>query len=483
MRVLLATSEMVPLVKTGGLADVCGALPSALEALGVDARVVLPAYRGVLDRLSEVEPLGAIADGAAGEVGLVAGRTDTGVRVLAVVAPWAFDREGGPYLAPDRRDWPDNAARFAMLSRVAAAIGRDGIRGWRADVVHAHDWQTGLVPAYLRFGGGRRPACVMTIHNLAFQGVFPAEILPSLGLPAESFSVDGLEYYGNVSFLKAGLVYADHLTTVSPTYAREIQTPEQGMGLDGLLRHRGRELGGILNGIDDRAWDPMNDPYIDAPFSATSLDGKRRNRAALIERTGLDAAIDGPILCVISRLTYQKGLDLLPPLLPDLVARGIRLVVLGNGEVTLEASFRAAAATHPGRVAAIIGYDEPLSHLVQAGSDAIIIPSRFEPCGLTQLYGLRYGTLPIVARTGGLADTVIDANEAALADGVATGFVFAPVEGRALAAAIDRACQIYEQPTLWRTMQERAMTREFSWRVPAQRYLELYRRLVGRSSV
>lgn len=489
MRVLFVASECYPLIKTGGLADVVGALPLALAMEDVDARVLLPAYPGVLERAGKTDVVAKFPKLFGGSGRLLKAALDDGTGVFLLEAPHLFDRPGNPYLGPDGKDWPDNHLRFAALSWVAAEIGigkagrlgKSGglgkMGGWRPDLIHAHDWQAGLVPAYLHYAEASLPV-VMTIHNLAFQGVFPATTLKALRLPAESFTMDGLEYFGHVSFLKAGLAYADFLTTVSPTYAREITTPAAGMGMDGVLRARKRDLIGIVNGIDEAVWNPNTDPAIPKPYTARRLRSKILNKEALQEQFGLAPDLNAPLFCVISRLTGQKGLDLLLQVLPELVGRGGQLVMLASGDADLEAAFVQAARDHPGRLGVVLGYDEPLSHLMQAGSDAIVIPSRFEPCGLTQLYGLRYGTLPIVARVGGLADTVIDANEAALADGVATGFQFAPVTAEALAMALDRAFDLYDQPKTWMAVQKRAMGRKVGWSEPAKAYHRLYQRLL-----
>ncbi len=479
VRVLFVTSECYPLIKTGGLADVAGALPLALGALGGEVRVLLPAYPGVLDQLGEVEAGAPIADLFGGEGRLLSGRTADKLEVIALEAAHLYDRPGNPYLGPDGRDWPDNHLRFAALAWVGSRIGLGELGAWRPELVHGHDWQAGLAPAYLSFAGGPRPATVMTIHNLAFPGLFPAAHLASLRLPTASFTVEGLEYYGQISFLKAGLHYADRLTTVSPTYAREIRTPAQGMGFDGLLRRRAADLAGIVNGIDAAVWDPAADPRSEALYDAARLDVKAVNKQALQRRLGLNPRRDALLFCVVSRLTAQKGLDLLLEALPGLLAAGGQLAMLGSGDPALEVGWRAAALRYAGDVGVVFGYDEPLSHLLQAGADAIIIPSRFEPCGLTQLYGLRYGTLPIVARVGGLVDTVIDANEAALADGVATGFQFAPVSAEALGFALERAFELYRQPERWQAVQRRAMTRKVDWSAPARAYLQLYRELLA----
>jgi starch synthase len=479
VRVLFATSELYPLIKTGGLADVCGALPPALAAHGVEVRTLLPAYPIVMQRLGETVPMAEIDDLFGGPARLLAATTAEGVQVLALVAPHLYQRTGNPYLGPDGRDWPDNHLRFAALSWVASEIGLGRLAGWRPDIVHAHDWQAGLAPAYLALPGAARPATVITIHNLAFQGLFPATWLEALRLPPSSFSVDGVEFHGKISFLKAGLYYADRITTVSPTYAREIMTPEAGSGLNGLLSGRARDVRGILNGLDERVWNPADDPALPHAYRPDDLSGKAADKALLQDRFGLVREPRAPLFCVISRLTEQKGLDLLLDVLPALTAGGGQLAVLGTGDPVLEAGFVQAARQFNGRVGTIIGYDERLSHLLQGGADAILVPSRFEPCGLTQLAGLRYGTIPVVARVGGLADTIVDANEAALADGVATGVVFAPVTGRALADAIDRTIALYRDPEVWRTMVRRAMTRDVGWGRPAVHYVSLYQELLA----
>jgi starch synthase len=479
VRVLFVTPECYPLVKTGGLADVAGALPLALRPLGVDARVLLPAYPGVADKLVEGDVVASLADLFGGPATLVAGRAANGLGVWLLDAPHLFARAGGPYLGPNGRDWPDNHRRFGALSWVGAELATGLVAGWRADVVHAHDWQAALTPVYLHLAHDPAPPTLLTIHNLAFQGLFPAATLAELRLPRERFTTDGYEYYGQLSFLKAGVLQAEHLSTVSPTYAREILTHESGMGFDGILVQRADRLSGIVNGIDDHEWDPGTDRHLPLPYSARRMKNKAADKAALQQELRLDPQPDAPLFCVVSRLTTQKGLDLLVDALPTLVGQGAQLAVLGAGDAALEAAYRTAAVEHPGRVAVVIGYDEALSHRLQGGADSILVPSRFEPCGLTQLYGLRYGTLPVVARVGGLADTVIDANEAAVRDGVATGFAFAPVTTEALTTAIVRACETYRRPAVWTRMQRRAMTRDVGWDIAAQSYVELYERLGG----
>ena len=481
MKVLFVASECVPFVKTGGLADVVGALPGALAALGVEVRVLLPAYPAVMAALPKKAKTVVIGKLPGGRARLLAAKAK-GFDLLALDLPQLFDRPGNPYLGSDGKDWPDNHLRFGALCRAAARIATEGVGGWRPDLVHTHDWQGGLVPAYLKLGSAKEraaaPPCVITIHNIAFQGLFPAATRSELGLPDSGFTHSGFEFFGQVGFLKAGLAYAERITTVSPTYARELTTPEFGLGLEGLIAHRRADLRGILNGIDLEVWNPESDPAIAAPYAVNRLAAKMKNRAALTERFRLDGDARGPLFCVVSRLTRQKGLDLLLEALPRLLDRGARLAVLGSGDTDLEKAFAAAARDNPGRVGVVIGYDEPLSHLMQAGADAILVPSRFEPCGLTQLYGLRYGTLPVVARTGGLADTVIDANEAALLAGVATGFQFSPVTAVALGDAVERACDAFADRKLWTGMMRRAMKHPVGWQTPAAAYAKIYSALL-----
>ena len=480
MKVLFVSSECYPLIKTGGLADVAGALPLALATLGVEARVLMPSYPGVRDHLPGSRKVASLPGLFGGDGTLVAGTTAEGVSVLLVEAPHLYVRKGGgPYAGPDGMDWPDNHFRFGALCWVGASIAMGRTGAWRPDVVHLHDWQAALTAAYLHFDRerGSAPPTLLTIHNLAFQGLFAPEVRRALKLPAEAMRLDGMEYWGKLSFLKAGVQWSTNLSTVSPTYAREILTPNEGMGFDGLLRARTRELSGIVNGIDDTVWNPSTDAYLTAPYSSRRLAAKSANKTALQVELGLDVRTEAPLFSVISRLTTQKGLDLLLAALPRLAATGAQLAVLGTGDQALETGFVEASTRYPGQVAAVIGFDEGLSHRVQAGADAVLMPSRFEPCGLTQLYGLRYGTLPVVARVGGLADTVIDANEAALRDGVATGFQFSPVEVDPLAVAIERAAALFADTQAWQRTQRRAMTRDVGWSIAAGSYVDLYRQM------
>jgi starch synthase len=473
MNVLFVVSECAPLIKTGGLADVAGALPGALAREGCPVRVLMPAYPGLEPKLTDSRELLTFDDLFGGPARVVGGQA-AGLDLLLLDAPHLYDRVGLIYLGPDGKDWPDNAARFAALSWAGARIGLGELNdGWRADVVHAHDWQAGLTPVYLSAMPGR-PATVMTIHNISYQGHAPAWLRDALRLPASGFTPQGFEFWGGINFLKAGVVYADAITTVSPSYAHELMSPDFGMGLEGVIEARAGRLHGILNGIDLDCWDPESDPAV-LPFGPRTMARRAANRQALAEEFGIET--EGPLFGVVSRLTPQKGLDLLLSSLHDLLDRQAGLVLLGSGDPDLEHAFTGAAHAHPGQVGVRIGYDEPLSHRIYAGSDVIVVPSRFEPCGLTQLYGLRYGALPLVARTGGLADTVIDANDAARKAGAATGFQFQPGSVRALKEAINRACDCFLDNKVWRHMQRNAMKHPVGWETSAASYRALYESL------
>lgn len=478
LEVLAIASELYPLVKTGGLADVTGALPAALKPHGVRVRTLLPGYPAVLAGLQGARTVRLLPDFYGGPSRLLAG-TAAGLELYVLDAPHLYDRPGGPYAGPDGQDFADNARRFAALARAGASIAQGLVPRYRPKVVHTHDWQTGLTPAFLVYDGGPRPGLVATIHNLAFQGQFDRRLLADLGLPPRAFTHDGVEYYGDIGFLKAAVRLSDRITTVSPTYAAEICTPERGMGMDGLLHGRADRLSGILNGIDTTVWDPAHDALLAAPYDAQSLDARAANKAALQARLGLAADPAAPLFGVVSRLSWQKGLDLLLASLPLLMAEGAQLAVLGAGEPELERGFRKAAGAHPGRVGCVFAYDEPLAHQIQAGVDALVVPSRFEPCGLTQLCALRYGAVPVVARVGGLADTVIDATPMSLASGAATGVQFAPVETPMLESAIRRALALYRSPEAWRRLQVNGMACDVSWAQSAARYAALYAELAA----
>lgn len=472
MQVLSVASEIYPLVKTGGLADVVGALPLALDRHGIRTKTLVPGYPAIMRGVENAVPRLTFAD-LMGHAATVLEVEHKGLALLILDCPALFDRPGGPYGDATGKDHIDNWRRFAALSRAGAEIALGRMEGWRPDIVHVHDWQTGLLPAYLRYSAEPVVPTLMTIHNIAFQGQFGADIFPELGLPPRAFAIDGVEYYGGVGYLKAGLQSATAVSTVSPTYADEILTPEFGMGLEGVLAARAADLHGIVNGIDADVWDPDGDPLIKTNYSAGNLKGRQTNKRAVAKRFGLSDD-DGPLLCVVSRLTWQKGMDLLVEVTDDIVAQGGRLAVLGSGDAALEAAFHAAAVRHPGRVSIITGYDEPLSHLMQAGADAIVIPSRFEPCGLTQLYGLRYGCVPVVARTGGLNDTVIDASPAALAAKAATGICFSPTTADGLRRALRRTFRLFADTKAWMNMQKQGMKSDVSWEKSAGLYAQLY---------
>ena len=474
--VLSVASELYPLVKTGGLADVVGALPPALAEEAVRVCTLVPGYQPVLAALEGASEVLHFAELFGGPARLLQGRAAER-DVIVLDAPHLYLRPGGPYQDPSGQDWPDNAWRFAALARAGAEVACGRAGAFVPDVVHAHEWQTGLLPAYLRYEGG--PPTVMTIHNLAFQGWFPAAVFGTLGLPPVAWGIGGVEYGGGVGYLKAGIALANAVTTVSPSYAAEIRTPEGGMGLDGLLRQRGDRLFGILNGIDTTVWNPATDALLPAHYSVGRPAGRVAAKAALQARLGLDAQPGVLLYGVVSRLTWQKGLDLLLEALPVLLGTGAQLAVLGTGEPGLQAGFAAAALAHPGRVGCLIGYDEALAHLVQAGADALLVPSRFEPCGLTQLCALRYGALPVVARVGGLIDTVVDANEMAMAAGSGSGVMFAPPSRDMLESALLRTASLWHDRALWRRLQRNGMRTDVSWKRPAARYAALFREVLA----
>jgi starch synthase len=475
MKVLSVTSEVYPFVKTGGLADVTGSLPKFLQKLGIRTITLVPGYPALLPAARAGTPL-LLFDEILGEPASLR-HIQTADQVLFVLdIPSLYDRPGGLYLDDQGRDFADNWKRFAALSCAAARIANGVLPGWMPDIVHTHDWQTALTSVYMRAMGNALPV-VTTIHNLAFQGQFSAALFPYLHLPASAMSVDCLEYYGDMSFLKGGLMTSDAITTVSPTYAREILTPRFGMGMEGVLALRRDKLKGVLNGIDDDIWDPANDHYLPAAFDTSNLENRKRNRAALCQEMGLDQD-DGPIISAVTRLTWQKGIDMLADVAEEIVYRGAKLIVCGQGDAAIQDLLLRTAARFPGRVAVNIGYDERLAHLIHAGSDAVVQPSRFEPCGLTQLYALRYGSVPIVSRTGGLAETVIDANDAAMGAGVATGFQFHPVTTEGLRHAIRRAIEIFQYPEVWQRLQNQGMSARFSWERSAGLYATIYRNLL-----
>lgn len=476
MKILFATSEALPLIKTGGLADVSGSLPPALQQHGHDVRLVLPAYRAALAACTDLQAVASLElTGSTAPVRVLEGRLPgTQVGLYLIDSPRHFDRPGGPYSSTDGRDWPDNPERFALFARAVCALALDQANtAWRPDLVHCNDWQSGLVPALLSLQP-QRPATVFTIHNLAYQGLFSWETFQRLELPYDLWSLHALEYHGQMSFIKGGLAFADRLTTVSPTYAQEICTPEFGYGLEGLLNYRAAVLTGILNGVDYSVWDPATDALIARHYSATDLAGKADNKAALQRHFGLPEDRNVPLIGMVGRLVEQKGIDLVVAVLARLMRNAVQLVVLGSGQPQYEQALRGAADHYAG-LGVVIGYDEAAAHLIEAGADLFLMPSRFEPCGLNQLYSLRYGTLPVVRRTGGLADTVVDAGSRGRGAAQATGFVFDQASPEALHACLRRALAHYGSADAWTRMVKRAMRQDFSWQRSAEQYLALYR--------
>ncbi|MEM7018433.1 MAG: glycogen synthase GlgA [Pseudomonadota bacterium] len=483
--VLFVTSEVYPLIKTGGLADVSNTLPSALRQLGLDVRILLPGYPDVFEILDWrlVENNIRLFSGVALEpASLYVSKIPNGeTPVYALNCPSLFQRHGNPYHDELGQPWPDNALRFGALSKAAALLASHiEATQFTPMMVHCNDWQTGLTPLFLQqIHSGRRIYTLMSIHNMAHQGVFTPDIIPTLELPWESFSVHGLEYYGAMSFLKAGLYYADWINTVSPTYAEEIQTESFGFGLQGLLYGRRRNLTGFMNGIDTNIWNPSTDIELDIHYNAKDLSGKLDNKKALCERTGLSFNAERPLLACITRLSHQKGIDLLISIMPEVVQEGAQLVILGSGESLLEQQLESLAQTWPENISITLGYDEPLAHLIEAGADIFLMPSRFEPCGLNQMYSMRYGTVPVVRRTGGLADSVCDVTPTSLDNKTATGFVFEQEDARQLLQCIQRALLIFRDKPTWQQIQLSGMTQDFTWENSAQQYLALYQQLTG----
>lgn len=488
MRVLFVTSEAHPLIKTGGLADVSGALPAALVKIGVDVRILLPGYKEVLAKLVNAKPLMTIDNlPEVGSVTLIIGEMpDSATPVIAIQCPTLYERAGGPYQDINGQDWLDNPLRFGVLSKVAALLSDENspLSSWVPDVTHCNDWQCGLIPAYMHFEKQANPdlkqaKSIISLHNMAFQGTCSADWIPQLGLPITGFQINGYEYHGQLSFLKAGIFYADFLSTVSPTYAKEIQTVTFGFGLQGLLKARKNDLLGILNGIDTDEWNPETDPYLSKNYSDRFITGKKSIKKALQKQLGLKIDAYAPVLGIVSRLTHQKGLDLLLPIAKDLIKKGCQLALLGSGDSELENGFQKLAALYPSQVAVNIGYNEPLSHQIMAGSDMFIMPSRFEPCGLNQFYGLRYGTPPIVANTGGLADSVTDTNVETLKNSTANGYVMPSTNAKTLRSTIERAIKDFEDTKKWRKIQRNSMRLDLSWKHSALAYLKAYEALLA----
>lgn len=475
LKILFAGSEVWPLAKTGGLADVAYALPRALQDMGADVRVVIPAYRGTLDRLVERRPLMRLEIRAQGFT-LWEGRLPgQDLKLWLVDYPGLFAREGDPYHDAHGQPWGDNAWRFGCFSEAVARLAL-GAAGWKPDVLHANDWQTGLAPAWLSVEP-QRPRTVFTIHNLAFQGIFGAEQFEYLGLPKALWRPEAVEWYGAMSFMKGGINCSDFITTVSPTYAREIQTPAFGCGLEGLLRDRRDRLSGILNGVDEDAWNPATDTHLAQRYTLDTLvEGKRTNREAVQRELGLAPDAAPALIGMVGRLAYQKGSDLVIEAMDELMQLPVQLAVLASGDRGQEQALREAAARYPGRVGVRIAYDEGIAHRIEAGSDLFLMPSRFEPCGLNQMYSQRYGTVPLVHATGGLADTVIDASHENLRSGRATGICFLHPDRGGVLYAVRRALELRADAGIWQALRRAGMARSFSWRQAAEAYLELYRR-------
>jgi starch synthase len=485
LRVLFATSEAYPLIKTGGLADVSGALPKALSQLkatdgAVDIKIVMPAYSAVLAKLKHAKTITDIQ--VLGEAcSLIVGKmpdenTEREIEVIAIKNAALYERAGGPYSDEHGVDWLDNALRFGVLSRVASLLcsQHSPLQNWQPDLIQCNDWQTGLAPAYMKLIDNSNVKSIFSIHNLAFQGCFDASWVEKLGLPEAHFDINGFEYFDQLSFLKAGLFYADQLCTVSPNYAHEIQTEKFGFGLQGLLKTRSKELTGILNGIDTEEWNPGTDVHLPKNYSDARITGKKAVKHALQQQLGLQINADAPLLGVVSRLTHQKGLDLLPEIMPKLIKNGCQFAILGSGDKVLEAQFNDFAERYPTQVSMSTGYHEHLSHNIMAGSDMFIMPSRFEPCGLNQLYGLAYGTPPVVSLTGGLADSVCDTNELSLKNNLATGFVVKNVSATSLLVTIERAIDLWKNKKTWRQIQKNGMQANIGWNSRAVDYLALY---------
>lgn len=475
-KVLFVTSEAHPLIKTGGLGDVAGSLPAAIKALKQDVRIIMPAYRETLRKVEKLQLVSVQMDGVAETVRLFEGRfPGTTVKLWLVDSPEHFDRTGGPYLDESGEDWEDNAARFATFARAVVSVATNQANlDWQPDVVHCNDWQTGLIPSLLSLHP-KRPATVFTVHNLAYHGYFPTEEFHKLDLPLELWGIHGLEFYGGLSFIKGGLSYSDMINTVSPTYAKEILTDHFGYGLEGLLGHRSDRLVGILNGVNYKEWNTADDPHLKHHYDRKNLDGKAQNKRALQNHFGLPRKSDTPLLGLVGRLVEQKGIDMVLENIPRILENDAQLIVLGSGDKRFERALTRAAKAHPHNIGVYIGYNEAMAHQVEAGSDMFLMPSRFEPCGLNQIYSLRYGTVPIVRKTGGLADTVVDANDENLSNGSATGLQFEHANADGLWWAAHRAISIYrDQPKQWQKMMLSGMKQDFSWKQSAKHYLELY---------
>jgi len=477
-KVLYISSEAFPLIKTGGLADVAGSLPVALQKQDQDVRLLLPAYPEVLTKIKKHKILTKTTYYNL-SVNIIETRLPgSKISVLLVDCAAMLDRQGGPYTDYHGQPWSDNALRFSVFCHAAVDIALNKFKiNWQPDIVHCNDWQSGLVPALLSLHKPR-PATVFTIHNLAYQGVFEQQTFFDLHLPQELWHIDGLEFYNQLSFIKGGLAYADKITTVSPNYAQEILEPEYSYGLDGLLNHRKKVLSGIINGIDEKHWNPGTDNFLFQKYNRRSLEKKSLNKTALQKELGLPMDKSIPMLGMVSRLVEQKGLDIILQCLDDVLTLPLQIVVLGTGELHYETLLLDYAQKYPEKINIIIGYNEALAHRIEAACDLYLMPSTFEPCGLNQLYSLKYGTLPIVTRVGGLADTVRDASEKNINNKEANGFTLKEKSPAALLSTIKKALSVHQQPEIWKQLQQTAMKGDFSWQTSASQYVALYQQLL-----
>ncbi len=481
-KIFYISSEIFPLIKTGGLADVAGSLPVALQKNNQDVRLLLPAYQSILDALDNKKVVAQTLHYGQQISILETTLPGTPIKTWLVDCPYLFNRPGNPYLAEDGNPWPDNANRFALFAQTAVdiALNRCGL-SWQPDVVHCNDWQSALVPALLKtFSTG--PATVFTIHNLAYQGIFSSQTFFDLGLPAGLWGMYGLEFHDQFSFIKGGLVYADRINTVSPTYALEIQKPTLGYGLHRLLHHRKQVLSGIINGIDTTVWNPETDTNLVQNYSSNTLSKKTRNKLTLQKLLNLPQDKEIPMIGLISRLVEQKGLQSILEAMTELMKMPLQLVILGSGEKHYEESLVSLAEQYPDKCSITIGYNEKLSHQIEAASDIYLMPSIFEPCGLNQLYSLRYGTLPVARNVGGLADTVIDTNDVTLSSQTANGFIMTEDSAEALLSAISKAITVYKDKKTWKQLQLNAMKDDRSWKVSALQYIDLYKKAIADNS-
>ncbi|MBN1379705.1 MAG: glycogen synthase GlgA [Gammaproteobacteria bacterium] len=479
MNILFVASEAHPLIKTGGLGDVAGYLPPALSKSGASVCVAIPGYTEVLEKIPGFKPLDRYhIDGFS--VDIIESRLpNSDVKLWVVCCPQLFEREGGPYQDDEGRDWPDNALRFGVFAKVIVAITQNWIElDWPVDLVHCNDWQTGLIPALLKLQT-KAPATLFTIHNLAYQGLFPYHDFARLQLPPHLWTHHALEFHEQLSFLKGGLVFADRINTVSPSYAEEIQTREFGCGLDGLLRYRSEALSGILNGADTQQWNPATDAYLASTYNKSTLTKKAINKLALQALFELPQDKTIPLFSVVTRLTQQKGIDLILDAIPMLQNTSLQFAILGTGDKRLELRLRNCARKHRDRFAIKLAYNESWAHLAIAGADAFLMPSRFEPCGLTQLYSLRYGTIPVVHAVGGLMDTVIDASADNLAAKKANGVQYKKDTAKSLVRAIQQTLKLYDDKPVWKSMQRAAMQQDFSWPTAAEQYMALYKQILS----